>query len=223
MVVGPCSTLVRSIWSNAYGATRFANAPAPKMTTSPKSPIIARRWRKNLRRAYDHWLRVLTSMPSAAATFTSAATASGMPFPSTSAGGGPSSTGVVVGSVIANPRVEEAVQDVGQEVEDDHRDRDDHDVGHHRVDVIRLQARDEEVPHSVERENRLGDDRAAEQRAELERGDRDDGNKRISDDVPEDHQPFRQSLRTGRAHVVAVDHVQHRRAHVPAVQRKADD
>src|SRR5438270_8700932 len=172
------------------------------MTINPRSPMIASRWRKNLRRAYDHWLRVLTSMPSAAATFTSAATASGMPFPSTSAGGGPSSTGVVVGSVIANPRVEEAVQDVGQEVEDDHGDRDDHDVGHHRVDVARLQTGDEEVPHSVERENRLGDDRSAEQRAELERRDGHDGNERISDDVPEDHQPFLQSIRWRRAGVV---------------------
>ena len=48
------------------------------------------------------------------------------------------------------------------------------------------------------------------------------GIKRVAEDVTHDHAPFRDALRAGGAHVVGVQHVEHRRPHEPAVERKAD-
>src|SRR4051795_12094853 len=77
-----------------------------------------------------------------------------------------------VGSVISDARIEIAVDDVGDQVEDDD-DRRRHDqICHHRVDVELAELVDEVVTDAVEAEHGLGDDRAAEHRAEIERRDR---------------------------------------------------
>ena len=57
-----------------------AKIPAPKMTTRPNNPISASRWRKKRMRAYDHWLRTLSSRPAAWVSSTAATTEPGAMF-----------------------------------------------------------------------------------------------------------------------------------------------
>ena len=106
---------------------RPAKIPAPKMTTRPNNPISASRWRKKRIRAYDHWLRTLSSRPAAWVSSTAATTEPGAMFsPSSpwalgksesSLGANGPCAGLI--SVIADARVEEAVRDVGDQVEDE--------------------------------------------------------------------------------------------------------
>src|SRR5438045_5352225 len=133
------------------------------MTTRPKRPIIASLGRRKRRRAYDHWLRALSSSPCAAIE------SSWMPagMPSTSAAGGATSIDVV-GSVIPDPRVEEAVEDIRDQIEGDNRDGNDHQICHEGVHIARLQTVEKVVTHSVEREDRLRHDRSEEHTSELQ-------------------------------------------------------
>ena len=50
------------------------------MTTRPNNPISASRWRKKRMRAYDHWLRTLSSRPAAWVSSTAATTEPGAMF-----------------------------------------------------------------------------------------------------------------------------------------------
>jgi hypothetical protein len=50
--------------------------------------------------------------------------------------------------VVANSRIEDGVQEVGDQVEGDHDDRDDHEPGHHGVWIAREQGVDEVVAHA---------------------------------------------------------------------------
>src|SRR4051794_21258558 len=110
---------VRSIWSTGYGATTFAKIPAPNRMISPTRPPMASRWRRNRLRAYDHWLRVLISRPASIVGSTRPITP-GCAMSLTCATSGLSSPSG--GSVIADPWVEEPVEDVCDQVEgdDDH-------------------------------------------------------------------------------------------------------
>src|SRR5438309_5089616 len=107
---------------------KFAKTPAPKMITRPISPAIASRWRMKRRRAYDHWLRALISSPASIVESNNPAGAGSIPSIACSTGATCSdgSTGLVVGSVIPDSRVQIPVDDVGDQVEgdDDHRRHD---------------------------------------------------------------------------------------------------
>ena len=61
--VGPCSVCRKSCFAYGNGATQLATAPTTKIPISRKRLPIASRWRRNLLRAYDHWLRTATSRP----------------------------------------------------------------------------------------------------------------------------------------------------------------
>src|SRR3954471_8193814 len=222
----------RSISAYPYGATWPATIPAPKMITRPNNPMSARRWRKKRMRAYDHWLRTLRSRPAAWVSSTSGAIepSGAITSPSTACAVGKreSSFGAIgpcVGliSVIADARIEEAVEDVGDQIEDDDEDRRDEEIGHHLVEIEGAERLYEPEADAVERKDGLRDDRAAEQGAEVERGDRGDGNQRVAEDMAHDHAPLRDALRARGTHVVAVDHVEHRGSHVAAVEGEADD
>src|SRR5579862_9183068 len=225
------------MYENEYGVMYGARIPAPKMITRPNNPSIARRWRKKRIRAYDHWLLTLRSRPAWRVPSTPGSPSPSIIVPSTAPATawsgaiispsnpcvvGKSSPESCLTSVITDPWVEEAVQDVRDQVEHDDRDRRDQEIVHHRVQIQLLQAQEEEVADPVEREDGLGDDRAAEQCAEVDRGDRRDRDQRVAEDVLHDHLPLRHALGAGGADIVAVDHVQHRGAHVAAVDREAD-
>src|SRR5436190_8548410 len=172
---------VRSSSEYEYGATQFAKMPQPKMTASPISPPIASRCRRKRRRAYDHWLRALSSRP--ASTVESESPACGGRTTSSCETAGSTPMGEV-GSVIPDSRVEIPVEDVRNQVEDDDDHRRHRQVRHHGVDVELPELRDEVEADAVEREDGLGDDRPTEQGAEGERRDRHDRDQRIAEDVP---------------------------------------
>src|SRR5690554_4247393 len=78
-------------------------------------------------------------------------------------------------SVIADPRVDKAVDQVHQQVDDDERDGyKQHGALHHGV-VAREHRGDQHAAHPGPGEDRLGDDGARQQRAELEAAHREDG------------------------------------------------
>src|SRR5919106_6824294 len=114
-------------------------------------------------------------------------------------------------SVIAHAGIEDAVEDVRDEVEDDDRRRRDHQPGHHRVGIVRAEGIDEVEAHPVEREHGLRDDRAPEQAAEVERHDRHDRDQRVAEGVLHRHAPLVQPLRPRGAHVVGIDDLEHGR------------
>ena len=60
-------------------------------------------------------------------------------------------------------------------------------------------------------EDVLGDDRAAEQRAEVDAELRDDRRQRAAQRVAVDHAPLAHALRARGADVVLAEHVEHRR------------
>jgi hypothetical protein len=82
---------------------------------------------------------------------------------------------------------------------------------------------DEVVANPVQAEHGLRDDQAAEQGAEVQRGDGRQRNERIAEDMSHDHAPLGQAFGACSADVVRVDHVEHRRAHETAVQGEADE
>src|SRR6185312_1129566 len=105
--------------------------PAPKITIRPNSPSSARRWRKKRIRAYDHWLRTLNWRPASRVPSTAPWGASTSPSIACVAGatesawaGGRGDEGRL-DSVIADARIEEAVGDVRDQVEDHDYDRGD--------------------------------------------------------------------------------------------------
>src|SRR6266498_4107281 len=126
----------------------------------------ARRCRKKRRRAYAHWLRALISRPYSKASSTPAGGATTPPPPATAAvtGVGPDCV-----SGIADPRIEIAVDDVGEQIRQNDDDRRHEQPRHDGVEIELLQLAAEVEAHAVEAEDRLGHDRPAEQAAEVER------------------------------------------------------
>src|SRR5262249_38741090 len=82
-------------------------------------------------------------------------------------------------SRVPDPRIEPCVGQIHQEVQRDEGRRDQHDVGLHHGIVAEQDGLDGEAAHSGQREDRLDDNRAGEQRAELPPHDRVHGNQRV--------------------------------------------
>src|SRR6476660_1907152 len=177
-------------------------------------------------RAYDHWLRALTSTP---LSYASSASEGGGAATDSWTSAPPGVVDCIIpgrgwpGSVISHPRIEVAVGDVGDEIEEDHYRRGDHQPGHDRIWITGVQRPDEVEAHPVQREHGLGHDRAAEERTEVEGDERDERNERVPKSVPPRHVALRHALRARRAHVVGVDDLEHGGAHVPRVRRDARD
>ena len=88
---------------------------------------------------------------------------------------------------------------------------DEHDALHHRV-VAREDRVDQEQPHSRPPEDRLGQDGAAEQRAELEPDHGQDGHERVPEGVARHDQALAEALGAGGADVLLAQNLQHGRA-----------
>src|SRR6266849_6879575 len=119
--------------------------------TRPTSPPIASRWCRNRWRAYDHWLRALSSRPASTVASRSPPRLGCANVPAGSSGGGSRPTGVC--SVITDPRIEVPVEDVSDEVEHDDEHRRHHQIRHQRIDIELAELLDEVVADAVEREN----------------------------------------------------------------------
>src|SRR6185295_17196236 len=114
--------------------------------------------------------------------------------------------------VETDPRIDEPIEDVDEEIAEDeaHGDQQ-HDTLHERVvageDRVHHQAAD-----AGQREDVLGDDGAADQRAELEPEHGDHRDQGVAQDVTAHHAPLRQALGARRAHVVLGERLQQARA-----------
>ena len=120
---------------------------------------------------------------------------------------------------VLHARVEPRVADVGEQVEEDDQERDQHHVAHQQREVELAQRVDEQPAHPGPGEDRLGDDRAGDQTGQRERDDGDQRDQRVLQTVLEDDRGARDALRRGGAHVVGADHFEHRAAHEPAALR----
>src|SRR5947207_948127 len=212
----------RLIWRYVYGAMKFANSPQPKMPISRTSAVSASRCRMKRRRAYAHWLRASTSRPYSYVSSVGSAGSPGCAEISAPGGATASVGSRTLRSVIADPRIEDAVEDVCDQVEEDHHRRDDHQPRHHRIRVARRERVDEVEAHAVEREDRLRDDRPGEESAEIDRHHRQERDQRVAKRVLHDDAALEQALGARGSDVVRVERLQHRRAHVPAVGRDAE-
>src|SRR2546429_7568661 len=95
----------------------------------------------------------------------------------------------------SNTWIERPVQDVRDDVAEDHEDRDEEE-NRPREEAVAGDNRDEQVrAESVVRENVLEDDRAADDEPQADRQRRDDRHGRASAGRPPPHAPFRQALR----------------------------
>ena len=100
-------------------------------------------------------------------------------------------------------RVDEAVEEVDEQV---HRDHDDGDQQRRVLDqrvVARADRLQQDVADAGEAVDRLDDRAAGDQRADLEADDRDDRDEGVTERVPVDHAPRRQALRLRGPDVVA--------------------
>src|SRR3954469_1921483 len=120
-----------------------------------------------------------------------------------------------------DPRVEDRVEDVGDQVEqDDHRGADDQPA-QDDVDVVVADAVVEQVaPHPVPDEHRLGDDGRTEEGADPQGHDGGQRDQRVAQAVLVDGAPVGQALRAGQSHVVRAQDVEHRGALEPAPGRE---
>src|SRR5947208_8106187 len=115
-------------------------------------------------------------------------------------------------SGIADPRVEYAVEQVGDQVQDDDEGRGDQQPGFERVDVVAPDGIEQERARALPLEHGLGDHRSTEDRADVQRGDRGQRDERVAQRVPSRDGPARHTFRARQPDVVAAHHLEHRRA-----------
>src|SRR5947208_5273653 len=133
----------------------------------------------------------------------------------------PSPTTVV--SATLHPRVDQPVEQIDDQVREEHEDGgEQHRAGHQR-DVEAEDGLHGEAPEAGPVEDRLGEDEAAHQRRDVEAEDRHDRDERIPQRVDE-VQPFgRRALRAGGADVVARDRRGDVRVHESRVEEELHD
>src|SRR5438132_9964014 len=103
-------------------------------------------------------------------------------------------SGPPISLVVADPGIDEAIKDVDAEVAHDEADGDQqHHALHERI-VAREHRVDHQAPHAGQREHVLGDDGAADQRAELQPQHGDDGDQRVLQHVAAHHAALGQPL-----------------------------
>src|SRR5215217_3596132 len=105
-------------------------------------------------------------------------------------------------ALVAHSRIDEGVEDVHDEAHDDDEERSEQDGA---LDLGQVEAHDRvegEASDALDVEDGLGEDRPAEQDADVEAEQRDDRRDRRPDAVAEDDAPLRQALRAGCADVV---------------------
>src|SRR5438552_2317941 len=110
-------------------------------------------------------------------------------------------------SFIANARVEPAIEDVHEQIDQDEHDGDEQHAALHDRVVTLEDGRDGKAPHTRPREDGLGDDGAAQEKAVLEPDHRDHGDQRVLEGVLAHHAPGRDALGARRRHVLAPEHV----------------
>src|SRR6185295_15955880 len=104
--------------------------------------------------------------------------------------------------LIADPRIDEAVQQVRDEVHADVRHCDEQDASLDERVIAEPNRLNEKPADPGPREDRLGDDRARQHRTELQADERDHWNQAVSERVPYDRAHLRDTAGTGGGHVL---------------------
>src|SRR6218665_720209 len=126
--------------------------------------------------------------------------------------GTPESCVMAACSLVADGRVDEAVQHIDHEVDQDEFEREQqHQRLDHRV-VTHLHGIDQQAAQAGPVEHRLHEDRAAQQKAELQAHHRDHRYQRIAQRVLEHHAGFAHALGARGAHEIFLDHFDERGA-----------
>ena len=99
---------------------------------------------------------------------------------------------------------------------DDEREALDDDV------VAAADRLEQRLAHAGQVEDRLGQDRAGQERAELQPDDRDHRQQRVAHAVADDHRPLLEALGPGRPDVVEAEHLEQARAGHPGDDRERD-
>src|SRR5450759_3703696 len=197
--LGPCCPFASEPSVGPYGAIKGASkAPKTKIEMQTR-PTIAGVLRNTRRKASRHRPRLARG---AAGTTTAA--------------------DWLVISAVPDPRVDEGVAEVDDQVhgqEDRREDEDqrlDHDV------VVVLDQADHPRPNAIPAEDRLGQDRAAEQTTNLEPDHGRDRQPGVAHDVAGVDGPLREALGPGCADVILVAHVDDRCPGDPRDDRQRD-
>src|SRR2546421_2662766 len=162
--------------------------------------MTASRCCMNRRRIICHWLRASTVNSRSGPALVDAGAGGCWPLSPA-----PCSRRISVGdwtSGIANPWVDDTVEEVGDQVEHDHDDGGDHQPRQHDVDVDVVYALNEVVTHSLPAEDGLGDDGATEHGCEVDRYHRDNGDEGVAQGVLDQHLAARHTLRPRQPDVV---------------------
>src|SRR5437899_5649699 len=119
----------------------------------------------------------------------------------------------------AQPRIEQCIEDVGQQSEADieHGEHQHHRL--HDRKIILGDALPAEIADAMHREHGLDDDRAAQHEAELDRGDRHDGNGGVAQRMLEDDARPRQAFCARGADIIRGHRLDHSRARQPRQRR----
>src|SRR5262245_24910926 len=125
------------------------------------------------------------------------------------------STDAIAGSGIADARIEPRVAQIDYEVHEDEDHRVEEDEILHDDDVALDEGGNQGAAEPRHAEGLLYGDRAAQHEAQQHAGDRDDGQERVGERVPQDHAPLLGALGAGRAHVVFADDLEQAGARHP--------
>src|SRR4051795_5128606 len=196
--------------------------PNSSMITKITRPVIPTLLRRKCRTTCWRWLRALT------VNSRSTPPLGGVPGSAGSVSGAVAAPAWVVAMALfslaapgrsgqADPRVEDRVEDVGDQVEQHDDGGADDQPAQHDVDVVVADAVLEQVAaHAVPDEDGLGDDGGPEQGADTEGDDRGQRDERVAQPVLPDGAPEGQALGAGQPHVVRAEDVEHRGALEPA-------
>src|SRR5918994_3037750 len=225
--IGPLRTIPRKLsWGSSGGSA------GAKMTASNSTVIQvsdSQPTRPSLRVPATSTAGAASTGSTRAAGATPPAAAVAVAAPCAPYGGGDAVAGVVMvspagatgvgstGSGMADPWVDDGVEDVHREVHDDIDDGDDR---HEALQCHVLALEDglpEEVAHPRDAEEHLDDDSAGDQRADVEAGDGEQGERRWPQGVAPQDPPVGDALRPGHLDEVllqGLDHVAAEQAHV---------
>src|SRR5579885_771771 len=184
----------------SYGAITGASAPTTTMspsTTAAATP--AGDWRAKRRSPFE-------KPPTSIGSISSGAPSGRAPSVAVSS---------AIGLLQPDPRVEPGVAQVDDEVHHDVDNAVDEDQVLDDHPVALADRLNERQAEPGEAECALGRRRAAEQRAELQPGERDDREQRVAQDVLVDDHPLAQPLGAGGARVVLVERLEDRRPRQP--------
>src|SRR5215471_15964519 len=127
-------------------------------------------------------------------------------------------TGARATSTVGDAWVKPAIDDIGQEVEENDETGEHEGHRHDNRRVVGKDRTDQQRADTGNAENLLGDDGPAEHRWHLQRHQRHDGNERVAHDMLDDDLALADPLGARGRDVIQPDYVEHGGAHITCVK-----